>query len=467
MPVMRLVRDLDNAGAAAHVVGRGEPMPFVAVTGGVKGDGIDTADLPWSFARGEAMDGGWHRFPLLWVHDFGGQRLPLGVTDVRVREDGVTVEARAIFDPEDEFAVAVERKYVSEVGGLRGFSASWDDVDARGVPARATGAKPVAHGLLEVSAVPVGMDPDAIKDGRVAALRALARDLLTALEVDATEDGATDGDGAGARGRDDCTDDCTDAGACACEGDAGDGDAGAARARAKRAIAGSWEHRIDMVARAAREQGIFPGARWVWPHSTTADSALFCVSMEDAVGADHYWLVGYKVVGEVVEFQLPATEVQLQITETIQSRGIGDAGAEDEDAGDAVAAEMVAVFDPASDDSDAARSRRYRALLPAYRRLGWTAPELLPVAELRALDADVWRGLFVSGELDRTERAGKEISAANLAGLKDALAQLEAGCESLRAMVTRVDSGADRAAEPTPDDIARAIMDSMRLRVGG
>ena len=135
--------------------------------------------------------------------------------------------------------------------------------------------------------------------------------------------------------------------------------------------------------------------------------------------------------------------------------------------GDDLAAEMVAVFDPESDDSDAVRGRRYRALLPGYRRMGWTAPELLPAGELSALDGDVWRGMFVSGELERLERVGKEISAANLAGLRDALAQLEAGTSALKTMVQRVDSGTERAAaaEPTADDIARAIMDSMAARI--
>ena len=144
-----------------------------------------------------------------------------------------------------------------------------------------------------------------------------------------------------------------------------------------------------------------------------------------------------------------------------------DDTAEDEGTGDDLAAEMVAVFDPESDDSDAVRGRRYRALLPGYRRMGWTAPELLPAGELAALDGDVWRGMFVSGELERLERVGKEISAANLAGLRDALAQLEAGTSALKTMVQRVDSGTERAAadEPTADDIARAIMDSMTARI--
>jgi hypothetical protein len=75
--------------------------------------------------------------------------------------------------------------------------------------------------------------------------------------------------------------------------------------------------------------------------------------------------------------------------------------------------------------------------------------------------------MFVSGELERLERVGKEISAANLAGLKDALAQLESGVGALKTMVKRVDSGTERAAadEPTAEDIARAIMDSMTVRI--
>lgn len=358
---LRLLRAAETAEPDGALV-------FMASTPGVKRDGIDTAGMPWRVDAYRANP------VVTWVHDFGGQRLPIGRAEVDVLNtgEGEFIRAAITFDRADPFAAEVERKYRD--GFLHAVSVSWDDVDAGGVPVRSAGGRAVAHELLEIAAVPVPGDPAALIEGRRRSLAGLARDLLTALEVDATEDGAADGNVVGARGRDDCTDDCTDAGACACEGDAGD-------------------------------------------------------AADDAADA-------------------------------------GEAGAEDEDAGDAVAAEMVAVFDPASDDSDATRSRRYRALLPAYRRLGWTAPELLPVAELRALDADVWRGLFVSGELDRTERAGKEISAANLAGLKDALAQLEAGCESLRAMVTRVDSGEERAAtDPAPEDIARAIIESFSARV--
>lgn len=380
MPILRFVRD-KSADTPAITAGRGEPIPFVAVTGGLKGDGINTADLPWSFGRGELRDSGWSRFPLLWVHDFGGQRLPLGVTDVRMRNDGTTIEANAIFDPDDKFAVEVERKYLSDVGGLRGFSASWDDIDGNGVPVRGAGGRAVAHELLEVSAVPVGLDPLAIKEGRglpqsLARLRSLI-DALESADDDAEPTTADDANAA---------DVSLPEGDLSPDADA-DGD-------------GAGERVAD---------------------------------------AEH----------------------------TDNAADAADDTTEDEDAGDDLAAEMVAVFDPESDDSDAVRGRRYRALLPGYRRMGWTAPELLPADELAALDGDVWRGMFVSGELERLERVGKEISAANLAGLKDALAQLESGVGALKTMVKRVDSGTERAAadEPTAEDIARAIMDSMTVRI--
>ena len=397
MPILRFVRD-KSADAPAITAGRGEPIPFVAVTGGLKGDGINTADLPWSFGRGELRDSGWSRFPLLWVHDFGGQRLPLGVTDVRMRNDGTTIEANAIFDPDDRFAVEVERKYLSDVGGLRGFSASWDDIDGNGVPVRGAGGRAVAHELLEVSAVPVGLDPLAIKGGRgLPQSLVRLRSLIDALE-------------------------------------SADDDAEPTTADDANALADVSLPEGDLAPRIAPQDG--------------------CYFSEKG---------GCECEGEC---QHP-DQRQPPGERSDNAADAADDAAEDEDAGDDLAAEMVAVFDPESDESDAVRGRRYRALLPGYRRMGWTAPELLPADELAALDGDVWRGMFVSGELERLERVGKEISAANLAGLKDALAQLESGVGALKTMVKRVDSGTERAAadEPTAEDIARAIMDSMTVRI--
>jgi hypothetical protein len=64
-----------------------------------------------------------------------------------------------------------------------------------------------------------------------------------------------------------------------------------------------------------------------------------------------------------------------------------------------VAAEMVAAFDRSSEESDEERERRYRALLPSYRRLGRVAPEFLKLEDLQALDEASYRGLFLEGEL--------------------------------------------------------------------
>lgn len=62
------------------------------------------------------------------------------------------------------------------------------------------------------------------------------------------------------------------------------------------------------------------------------------------------------------------------------------------------AAAMVAVFRPGPDETDAEREKRYRALLPKYRRLGRTAPEFLTLEELRGLGTEEVRGLFLEGE---------------------------------------------------------------------
>lgn len=160
----------------------GEPLAFTAVTGGTKADGLNTATLPWDFSRGRSFSA-WTRYPLMWVHDLTG--VPLGAVDVVLDEDGVTMRALAHFDPDDPDAVKIEKKYRSDVGGLFGFSAQWQDVDADGLPSRRTGKKPVAHQLLEVSAVPVPLDPEAVKDGyHLSGARALRSQLDAVLADD-------------------------------------------------------------------------------------------------------------------------------------------------------------------------------------------------------------------------------------------------------------------------------------------
>lgn len=327
--------------------GKGSPLPIIAATKGRKADGVDLADLPWDFSRAESADGGRHRFPLLWAHDLGGRNLPIGVVDVGIGEDGVSLsDSFAVFDPEDPFAVAIERKYRSPIGGLNAFSITWDDVDKDGMPARSTGNKPTAQQLMEVSGVPVPLDAAATKRG-------MDQALLLQRDIQAILDAATDIDNDPAE------------------------------------IAG-----LD----------------------TNGDEATRTADAPDL----------------------------------------------DEGEADDLAAEMVAIFDPAPEDSEAERSARYRAILPAYRRIGWTAPEWVDADELPALAPDVWRGLFVNGELDRAsgERAGKELSDANVAALSEACDSIESGVTKLRALLDRAAGWRAAVAEPAKDAPVNQLNDN-------
>lgn len=175
--------------------GQGLPIPIVAATRGIKQDGEDLAKLPWDFSRGE-KEGGRYRFPLLWVHDLQGRNLPVGVADVGIGPDGTSLsESAAIFDPDDELAVRIERKYRSPIGGLKGFSITWDEVDAAGGLARVTRKPAVANQLMEVSCVPVGIDIQAVKKkagsrGLAAGLEDILNDLLDDQENEAVDESA-------------------------------------------------------------------------------------------------------------------------------------------------------------------------------------------------------------------------------------------------------------------------------------
>lgn len=116
-------------------------LPFVASTEGVKGDGFDLRADSWDLKR-------FQKNPLvLWSHDFFGERPPIGRADARV--DGKVLRADITFDPDDEFAQLIERKYRG--GFLNAVSVSWDPIDGK-------------NHLLEISAVPIPMDPDALME---------------------------------------------------------------------------------------------------------------------------------------------------------------------------------------------------------------------------------------------------------------------------------------------------------------
>ena len=87
----------------------GEPIRFVASTGGVKRDGLDLDQGRWRLEN-------YQRNPVvLWAHDYMGARPPIGKASVMVDEDrdgtGHRLIADVVFDQADEFARSIENKY--------------------------------------------------------------------------------------------------------------------------------------------------------------------------------------------------------------------------------------------------------------------------------------------------------------------------------------------------------------------
>lgn len=164
--------------AAAAEGQPGDPIPFIAATEGVKGDGID---LRMSGARLERYLAN----PVVgYNHSYWGRDgLPIGRgQDTRI--DGETLRIDVVFDQDDEFARRVEAKYRS--GFLNavsiGFSVwAWED----GQGSYWLGGVAQEWELTELSAVPIPMDPNAVMEGGRSALRAL---LATADQVDVPVD---------------------------------------------------------------------------------------------------------------------------------------------------------------------------------------------------------------------------------------------------------------------------------------
>lgn len=421
MPYLRLHRADAAAGGQP-----GDPILFTAATAGMKGDGVDLADLPWDFSRGRVDAGAsGPRVPFLWVHNMRGDYLPLGVTEVRSAEGELPLKIAVYFDSaEDEMAARVERKYRSAVGGLDAVSVSWDDVDASGVPARASGKKPVAHQLLEVSAVPVGMDPGALQEGTRLGLRALQADIEAALGEDAP---LTAGGGASKRTR----------------------KGGTVSTRPpQRALLGSWEDDSDEILEAIRDSGWF-GSSYIWVLGTFDENIVICVYPPDG-GTGTYYQIPYTTDAAGV-ITLGAMK-EVDIAQVVVSEDDTGARSADEALWFDAAAAMVDVFDRGAVDSDEKRRRRYNALRQSYRQLAKEPPEFLGGVELAVLDDENWRALFVAGELDVLARAGKELSTRNMTELREIHDNVVGEIKRLRSLLDRVDTAGGGAADETKTD---------------
>ena len=143
----------------------GSPIRFVASTEGVKRDGKSLDAEKWQLDNFRANPVG------LWGHDYWGERLPIARADVSV-EDG-RLMASMTFDQEDEFARAVEGKY--RRGFLNAVSVGWDETED-------------GYELLDISAVPVPGDPDALMERQMRAFRALADQLNSVMQSGPQDD---------------------------------------------------------------------------------------------------------------------------------------------------------------------------------------------------------------------------------------------------------------------------------------
>jgi HK97 family phage prohead protease len=141
----------------------GEVITFKASTAGVKRDGLLIDQEGWMLEN-------YRKNPVvLWAHDYLGKYLPVGKT-MRVEVEGDTLMADILFDQADDFARQIERKY--RTGFLNAVSVGWTVEEFK--PSKGGSAPTVTKAeLLDISAVPVPGDPDALMEREFRALQSL------------------------------------------------------------------------------------------------------------------------------------------------------------------------------------------------------------------------------------------------------------------------------------------------------
>lgn len=135
-----------------------KPLRFIVATEGKKADGLDLRMDGLNLERFRANP------VVMYGHDYWGRdSLPIGRAE-NIAVDGPNLMADTVFDPDDEFARRVEGKYRG--GFLNAVSVGFD---VRGIDPE-TGVVNEWE-MIEYSAVPVPLDPDAVvESGRQLAL---------------------------------------------------------------------------------------------------------------------------------------------------------------------------------------------------------------------------------------------------------------------------------------------------------
>lgn len=151
------------------------PIAFIASTEVPARDGMIIDAEAWdltNFKRNNLV---------LWVHDWYGNRPPIGKADVKVDKEARVLRANITFDMADPFAADIRRKYVE--GYLNALSVGFDILQLaeesatsgeRAAP-RVTKAE-----LLEISAVPIPADPHALAERHKRGMADLS-DILRSL----------------------------------------------------------------------------------------------------------------------------------------------------------------------------------------------------------------------------------------------------------------------------------------------
>ena len=141
------------------------PIRFVASTANVARDGMIIEADGWQLDN-------YRKNPvLLWAHDYIGQSLPIGRTEVSIEEGNLI--ANATFDQQDEFARQVESKY--RRGFLHAVSVGWNILEFEPGKNENIRGRVTKSELLDVSAVPVPADPDALMERQARALADLSK----------------------------------------------------------------------------------------------------------------------------------------------------------------------------------------------------------------------------------------------------------------------------------------------------
>lgn len=143
------------------------PIRFVASTEGVKRDGKTLAVTDWTLDNYRANP------VVLWAHDYWGERAPIGRADVLIDAERGALISDIAFDQEDPFARSIESKY--RRGFMHTVSVGWDPVKTADGP---------RNDLLDISAVPVPGDPDALMERQARGLRNFGQSLVDLIDLE-------------------------------------------------------------------------------------------------------------------------------------------------------------------------------------------------------------------------------------------------------------------------------------------